>query len=1292
MTATGSAGRPIVLDGATDAFASEFVFFATDYGIYAFNRNSETWSRITTASGLPSNRVLALGLDEGVLWVATDSGLTSADVRIGDWQTCDLPGTVRALAFDDRYVWAGGDSGLARFDKYSEAWQNQSAAPVFDLLAEKDRLWIASAAGVLNYDPKFDRVGPAPAPPDSYVRIVGARNRLWFVGRTRLAAYRKDAAAWTEYPPIPVADFSTLGDTVLFAANGRPFIYDPGADRWDTLQLVGLPGGVTDAFLFTSALLLASDQGLFVIDIKDDTRQAWTKRNGLTSDSLVRVYSDQRFLYALTAGTILYFDRRQALWKQEDLVPAESPKERLVYLDDAGAHLRIVPGTDVRLSGRAYYSQSQTRSGTSVTTSDFENLGLNLAAQHTSGRRFSLFYDDSDRDQVTYGLGYRGVGADVLARANVGKLRSEHSEFDLIPSFSTLGANARLKQRTLGLDLQAGRIESALRNEFFSGRSVEKETRLLDVNYAHGVFYRIPSPVVSRWDTVFADDRNPATNTPRTRVGCPVGGITGDFDPLVRGVDYFTDRAGGVVHFLGARSPSDVLVLMTDAGTQVLQSESVTGNALRYTYFFGPEITPGSFELVITDTFNSIHPLFDFGVDADRDGRVDPQFINHDLGFLSFPSPLVADSLSASFYSLRASYRSQSNFYSLAGKPMVRSSEAVLVDGEPMTRGSDYVIDYTSGVLLFLRKDVVTDFSQIDVRYSSVERPKTWAAKDMLFSGQPTIAVGQNVAIAPGFSRVEDENIVHLSGRAEAGAGTSKNLRFLPQFALSRSPLGNGGSLPGTAQNYQLTANYGIASASAAYQGYSEGFNSFAAGDRRYGPLRHSATFSAGVEPLPQMRVDGSFQGDLREDTTTDVPHYYRRVQYLSGKLSYLNPKYPNGFVLVAQDHLPDGQKLRAKLNTGYEFTVLKTNLKLNGLVQQTTLDRPDTSAIERSREYIAEAAFALPFPVLGSARYRNSGRSTDDAQNRREDELRGQLNVDVVPGLFYTGSYHLLSEASPLGATQDLGLEGYFYNNLQVAPGRWWSKLSVVNFSIGTGSSFDEYVRNLDSAYVSPFLLLSPLFTLPDQAAISSASDLRSVYGTVQLQPLTGLTLRARRTMGKNGTAYYGLPELKPSTEDELRAEYEPARLGMFTALINSRVVSGLPRITRRNVYVEWNMPWSEVLRSRLTSTYGFDEEDYGAARILYPQSLSPNAEVLFRFKARSYATAGFGVACERRTYTAAGSDWVPGPWLITLRPAAGFNLNLLRFLYAQFNYQSGLVLSGTSTHTLSGRLTTQF
>lgn len=1292
VTAKAAPGQPIILDGATDAYASEFVFFASDYGIYVFNRSSETWSRITTASGLPSNRVLALGLDEGVLWVATDSGLASADIRVNDWETYTLPGTVRAIAFDDRYVWAGGDSGLKRYDKFSEAWQHRGDSPALDLLAEKDRLWIASGTGVLCYDAKFDRIDQMPAPTDSYFRIMGTPNRIWFAGSARFAGYRRDAASWAEYSAIRVENYSVLGDTVLFAVGAKAFMYDPGSDRWDVLIWYGLPARVTDAYVSATEMLFASDEGLVVLNTREDTRQIWTRSNGLESDTILRVYADQRFLYALGENTIQYFDRQQRIWKHENLVPPQARKQKLVYLDDAGAHLRLVPDTDIRLSGRAYYSQSRTLSGDTSSATHFENIGLNLGAKHKTGRTGAIFYDDSDPDQVAYGFGYRGIAPDLLNRANVGKLKTEYADFDLIPQSAILGANARLKRGDHGFDLGAGRLESVLRSDFFSGRSVKKEVKRRDLDYARNVFYRIPGPppLVSRpyaWDTVFVDDRDPQTNSPRTRVGFTVRGITGDFEPLVRGLDYFLDHHNGIIHFLSPRKPAEVLVLLTDAGAQVLQSDSVAGNTLKHTYSFGPDIAPGSFALQISDTAGHTYPLSGFGIDDDRDGQVDPVWLNCDLGLLSFPSPLVPDTLALSVYTLGAKYESRTTFYSLSHYPVVKNSEAVLVDGVAMTRGADYVMDYTSGILLFLKRDAVTDFSQIDVRYSSKEHPNSWSSEHLVFSGQPTIAVGRHVTLAPGFTRLSKENILHLSGRAEAGAGTDKSLRFVPQFAVE----------PGRAlaQDYALSGNYGLLSAAAQYRGFGQGFKAFGVESRRYGPLRHSGALSLGVEPLPQFRLDGSAGREYLDSLASLLT-----ADYVLGKVSYLNPKHPNGFVLAASDRLPDGNRLRVKVNYGYELSLRKSKLKLNAIIQHTTLD-PRPSSPDRSLEYIADASFSLPVPIRGSVRYRNNGLTSDGQKTRREDELRGQLNVDVVPGLFYTGAYNLQTEAGRLGTGQDLALQSYFYNHLQVAPGRWWTGLSIVNFSVGSGSNFDEYCRNLDSNYVPPLLLLRPL----DDSAldVSSANDLRTLYGTVQLQPLAGLTLRAKRTVGRSGKAYYGLPELAPSTEDELKAEYEPdvilsaaknrrLQLGMFTVILNARVVSGLPRTTRRSLYTEWNMPWSELLRTRLTTTYGFDEEYYSAATTLRPRSLTPNLEARFRFSPRSYATAGFGLAWDQRTFRSTASGWTPDPWQLSLRPAAGFNLNLFRFLYAQLNYSSALPLSGTATHSFSARITTQW
>jgi ligand-binding sensor domain-containing protein len=494
VTAKGIGDRPVILDGATDPYASEFVFFGTGQGIYTYNRASGTWSRITTANGLPDNRATIIALDDGILWVATAAGLASADVRINDWQTYDLPGETRALAFDDKYVWVGGDSGLTRFDKYAETWNVRGDAAVNDLFAEKGLLWIATDAGVQRCDARFDRIDEMPAPSDTYVRIINTPGRVWFAGRHHLTAFNKSTESWSGYGPLEIDDYATLGDSVVIASRGRGFIYEPGADRWAQIREAEEIPRISGIFAGSDGLLLATSQGLLVYNQKENSKKTWNRNNGLITDTLTRVYADQRLTFTVSAGVIQLLDRQKGTWQHEDLVPAGAKKERLAYLDDAGAHLALVKSTDIRLAGRASYSDSRTFSVGKPTRTNYENIGLNLAAQHRTGRSLSLYYDDSDPDQVAYGLGYRGIGNDLLHRTNAGRLETEYSDFTLIPRFSTLGGNVRLKHDAHSMNLQAGKLQSSLHSEFFTGRSVEKTVRLPDLSFARGTFYLIPRP------------------------------------------------------------------------------------------------------------------------------------------------------------------------------------------------------------------------------------------------------------------------------------------------------------------------------------------------------------------------------------------------------------------------------------------------------------------------------------------------------------------------------------------------------------------------------------------------------------------------------------------------------------------------------------------------------------------------------------------------------------------------------------------------------------------------------
>jgi hypothetical protein len=1274
--------HPIVLDGASDRYASGFVFVTSQFGIYTFNRDAQTWGRITQATGLPDNQVDALGLDEGILWVATPHGLSSADIRINDWKTYGLPGRTAGLTFDAQYVWAGGEFGVKRFDKFAETWEDVAAPKVNDLYSEKDYVWFATDSGVLRYDRSFDKLEAVPAPHYLYSLIINTPRRLWFIARDHFVACEKKDGKWSTYDGFAVCDFTALGDSLFVVGSDRVRLFEPNADNWVPFRGIEDLHDVNGIFAAGPNLLFATARGLLVYDRSEKSTRTYRRASGLETDSLVAVHADDRFIFAVSRRDIEFLDRQTGIWKAEPMMAAPKRQPKILFLDDAGAHLAPFRDTDLRLSGRAYYSDSRTVSGGRVTPTGYENIALNLTGQHRSGRSLSLYYDDTDRERLLYGFGYRGAERDLLYRCDGGYVRSEYADFDLIPRFSLLGAGAKLRDRALSVGLQGGRLQSRLRNEFFTGRSQEKHVKLRDLDYSKGIFYASYSPthsITRGFDTVLVDDRRSATNRVDTRLGFTIAGSTGDFDPLINGLDYFIDYDRGLIRFVASRSRSDIIALKLNGAELIIQSDSVTGLRLENVYAVapdvvpGPDIIPGSFSLVITDTLGHIHPLAEFGLDPDHDGRVDPEFLNYDQGFLSFPAPRTFPGIvyqdTVNVFTMDINFRSQSSFYYLSYRPIERNSERILVDGELLTPAADYVVDYTSGVLLLLRPDIVSDFSEIAVQYSAIER----ANKTLLYSVQPDLNPAPGVNLAPAISVVEDETLYHFSGKAEAQLGDKGNVRFVPQVAL-----GNGLS---SAQAYSLTANYRKLSARAEYRNYSADFNSFGAAERTYGTLRQGGLIAAGVEPLAQFRLDGQFRREQQADSTGRV----NVAQYLQGKASYLNPKLPNGYVLIGGDRLPDITKQRLKLSGGYELQARKTKVKLNavvhGVLAEHVAGNRDTSV-----EFIADVGFNLPVPIHGNLHYRRNQLSGSTSSPRGEEELRGRLNLDVIPGLFYAGSYNLQTTSytyvphaqSPSESSKDLLIEGRFYHDLQIAPGRWLPALSIINLSVGAGNSFDQYARNLTLDYRPPRLVIRPV----ENVAQPHTDELRNYYGTVQLNPWAELMLRAKHTQSLNGADDYRLPELKPTVEDELRVEYGPKNWGSFTALWDRRNLQSYPVETINNTYLEWNKPWSEALRTKFTTTLRLDQENYGTIATAGSE-LKAVLSALFRFNARSFITLSLGG--DRQASYASRTTY-------SVIPGAGLNLNFFRFLYIQIDCQSTLPFSGASSHLISTRLTGQF
>ena len=1258
----------VVLDGSRDPYASEFVFLGTGFGVYAFDRTTGTWGRYTTASGLPGNRIRALGLDDGILWVATDSGLASADVRVEDWQVYDLAGRVEAVAFDADYAWAGGSAGLHRYDKWVEEWETVIEVPVNGMVRDGDYLWLATDSGAMRYAPGMDRLETTGAPRVRYRSVLRTSNRLWFFGDGLLAATERDEDDWSEYPQPGIGDTAVMGDTLFTVVEGAVTLYDPSVDDWRRVEELADVADVRGLHAGAGRLLLATGDGLLGYGFDEQDRTWFRAADGLRAEDLSDAYEDSDWLFAVGAGGIQYAGREEGIWRDEPFSEPGARREQLVYLDEAGAHLRLLPRTDLRLSGRAYYSDSRTFRDGTVTGSNLENVNLSLVAGHESGRTGSAYYDDSDKDQVRYGASYRGVGGDVLQRAEAGHLETEYFEFGIVPTAAMLGGTGRLELGRVALGAQGGRLQSRLRHDFFTGRTKEQQRTVKDVAFARNRFYRVDTGGPGfTGDTVFVDDRDPGTNGIDTREDWMVGGITGDFDPLIRDRDYSLDATEGIVRFGAARGPDDVIVFRAASRETVLQSDSVRDRVRLNRYAIGPGIVPGSFRMTIEDTLGQAHPLSTFGIDSNLDGLVEPEYVDHNLGWLRFPEnrpfPDAVYDDTVNIYTMRMEFETQSTFYYLGHTPVERNSDRVLVDGTLMERGLDYVIDYTSGILLFLHEDDVSDFSDVEVAYSSVER----AREDLQLSAQSVVDAGDGLAIAPGFSRVEDRNLFHLSGRLDRPVGSEANIRFVPQVAVDTDL--------GWAQDHRLTANVGCASLSAGYRGYSEEFEDFGAAERRYGRLSHGGSADLVVEPLSHVRLDGGFAREWQSDTLAGT----RTEQHLTAKASYLNPALPGGYVLVGQDDVPDSRKRRLRVGAGYDAELAGARLRLDGVFRNVT--RTDTvGEREGLQEYIGDFGFTLPFPVGGDVRFRHAALKTGDYDTEGEDELRVRLNVDAVPGLSYYGSYdtELADRYLPGRLGHDLSVDHGFYNSLNVAPGRWWRPLSLVNFTFGTGSSFDQYVRLLDDGFSGSVLMLAPL----EAGCPSSASRAMTAYGQVYLQPVTELVVRLRHARTGSGSAELGLPVLRQATEDEVRVEYEPGRAGRLTGAWERRGEASYPAAETESWFLDWTMPWSDRVRTRLTGTLWSDEDRYIVATEA-DRELGFDSEVLVRFGQRSFVTGGFG----------AGRSWGDaGRVEYDLVPGAGVNLNLFGFLYLQLDYESTFVLGGTASHFVSGKVTAQF
>jgi ligand-binding sensor domain-containing protein len=106
----------------------EFIWFGTDHGVYALDKQLNRWLKFTSPDGTIERTVTAISAFGDEVWFATTVGLTLYQRDSGKWRWHPLHGQLQAghiicLEAGEQAVWAGSESGLWKLRRRTGRWR-----------------------------------------------------------------------------------------------------------------------------------------------------------------------------------------------------------------------------------------------------------------------------------------------------------------------------------------------------------------------------------------------------------------------------------------------------------------------------------------------------------------------------------------------------------------------------------------------------------------------------------------------------------------------------------------------------------------------------------------------------------------------------------------------------------------------------------------------------------------------------------------------------------------------------------------------------------------------------------------------------------------------------------------------------------------------------------------------------------------------------------------------------------------------------------------------------------------
>jgi hypothetical protein len=713
-------------------YGDEWLWCVLDRGLAALHIRLNEWLYFDVPDGLPSSNVRGLGFHEDYVWIATDNGAARYDLFIEEWEVYDYSlGIPDKSAWDvlgiDENVWLLTDHLFSEYDPEFEKWRHHSIAD--DTTATLKRgfalgseLWLLSDRGLTRFNTSLQTqrsFAHAYLLPENLLEVVIEDNSIWAITRLGILQYDQVSAVWREFEGNSYLEGHDLtggyvSRTEVWVLTGETvLVYDRVEKNWEVLDYAsGLSTSrFASAYVRGGLALLINPDG---IDYRPSEGDLWRKYavkatsgpGGLSGRNILKNLFDNE------EGGYIPLGKYRWSWEGTNMTFVYNYEQRY---DDQGR-------------------------GLGATTRSGERFDIKSQLELGGARTISGFYNNIDYTETMYGIRYRSRANDFLREVNWGDFRRESGAIPFAEAASVFGGNVwlqagdktpRFKRSYLTVKGQTGERRSQRTYEHYVGATRESELYFRDTDYVQNQFFAVPgfdSFESVRQLEIFIDDLIPGNNDPNTIEGSEIAGVVGDYDLAKAPEDFYLYERGGVVRFMQYINPAWTVVARVVDGEgvheEVLQyGGTITTARKNFYYLSAREIIAYSFDLKIWDSSGEEVPLSDFGIDANGDGVVDSEWIDYGGGILFFPDeepfppPVYDPDNPESFYALFATFHTDLEIIQLKRKNLVRGTEILLLDGIAAKAGSDYVLDYTNGTLVFVREGIVSIDTRIEIIY-----------------------------------------------------------------------------------------------------------------------------------------------------------------------------------------------------------------------------------------------------------------------------------------------------------------------------------------------------------------------------------------------------------------------------------------------------------------------------------------------------------------------------------------------------------------------------------------------